>query len=396
MQDFFDKTEHTTSKDRMFFSYDLQGNLIEETGAGNRRYSYNSFNQQIKIEDHYGYVQEHRYDGEGLRAGITSKEDSSHFVFYNGELLTESGSGETFRSRYILGYGVAANEVEEQSGYHAYHLDEQNSTAYITGSHGQVENAYAYDSFGNLRRESGELRNRILYTGQQYDQEMGQYYLRARYYNPAIGRFTQEDVYRGDGLNLYAYCANNPVVYYDPSGYDEKCIGEGEEQDSQTVKEGSGQDSVGNKKPETKPTKNTGADTLPDNIVQRGVTPAESSSIEAGNGIQKPTPAHKTTPTQHVGGTQHSRDPYTSTTRSSDTANYYASHDGDGMPLNKSNPVVTIDLNKIDPSNIVDVSTTDKAKGTLKTPFTQNAAAADQEVLIKGDIPPEAIIGYKK
>jgi hypothetical protein len=46
-----------------------------------------------------------------------------------------------------------------------------------------------------------------------------QYYLRARYYNPVIARFTQEDIYRGDGLNLYAYCANNPVVYYDPSGY---------------------------------------------------------------------------------------------------------------------------------------------------------------------------------
>ncbi|WP_394903740.1 RHS repeat-associated core domain-containing protein, partial [Clostridium butyricum] len=34
-----------------------------------------------------------------------------------------------------------------------------------------------------------------------------------------IGRFTQEDVYRGDGLNLYAYCGNNPIGYFDPSGY---------------------------------------------------------------------------------------------------------------------------------------------------------------------------------
>ena len=34
-----------------------------------------------------------------------------------------------------------------------------------------------------------------------------------------VGRFLQEDTYRGDGLNLYAYCANNPVIYFDPSGH---------------------------------------------------------------------------------------------------------------------------------------------------------------------------------
>ena len=58
-----------------------------------------------------------------------------------------------------------------------------------------------------------------------YDGTAGQYYLRARFYNPVIGRFLQEDVYRGDGLNLYAYCANNPVMYYDPSGYAQLCPG---------------------------------------------------------------------------------------------------------------------------------------------------------------------------
>ena len=47
------------------------------------------------------------------------------------------------------------------------------------------------------------FHNRILYTGQQYDQTSGQYYLRARFYNPVLGRFVQEDEYRGDGLNLY-------------------------------------------------------------------------------------------------------------------------------------------------------------------------------------------------
>ena len=73
--------------------------------------------------------------------------------------------------------------------------------------------------FGNILKETEELSNRLTYTGQMYDGVAGQYYLRARFYNPAIGRFLQEDTYRGDGRNLYTYCANNPVMYYDPSGH---------------------------------------------------------------------------------------------------------------------------------------------------------------------------------
>ena len=53
-----------------------------------------------------------------------------------------------------------------------------------------------------------------------------QYYLRARFYNPIVARFTQEDTYRGDGLNLYSYCANNPVYYVDPSGNNSCITGE--------------------------------------------------------------------------------------------------------------------------------------------------------------------------
>ena len=112
---------------------------------------------------------------------------------------------------------------------------------------------YAYDAFGNEKDRVGADPNPFRYCGEYFDVESGSYYLRARYYDPSIGRFTQEDTHwntsnmiYGDkpqqigeyedplgtsryvyapqitavmqAGNLYGYCSSNPVKWCDPTG----------------------------------------------------------------------------------------------------------------------------------------------------------------------------------
>lgn len=113
---------------------------------------------------------------------------------------------------YTLGNEYAGHVSElnnsltsENKAASYYITDEQGSIRYILDQSGEVQNYYQYSAFGETIISEETTPNRLRYNAQTEDELTGLYYLRARYYAPGIGRFTQEDVIYNDGLNLYAF-----------------------------------------------------------------------------------------------------------------------------------------------------------------------------------------------
>ena len=96
----------------------------------------------------------------------------------------------------------------------------------VFASDGTSVASFVYDAYGKVLTESGTMASKVpfRYRGYYYDQETRLYYLQSRYYDPATGRFISPDSIEYlapaviHGLNLYAYCGNNPVMNVDPDG----------------------------------------------------------------------------------------------------------------------------------------------------------------------------------
>ena len=179
----------------------------------------------IKIENDVETLEQtNLYNHNGQRIVRTEGETTRSYYYDNGIVaFTEDGS--SVSSANVLSEDGAAIGTYRSSTYHSYLKDMQGSTTSIIKEDGTLSASYDYTDFGETTELTGNgFDNQICYTGGIYDEETGLYYLNARYYDPEIGRFISQDSYRGE-LNdpgqwhLYAYCANNPINYVDPSGH---------------------------------------------------------------------------------------------------------------------------------------------------------------------------------
>ncbi|MGW7158150.1 RHS repeat-associated core domain-containing protein [Paenibacillus taichungensis] len=212
-------TDERANGKNIRYTYDAQGNLIQEhQGEQAINYAYDAFDRTIRVEQADGGVLQHGYDPEGLRSRLDTNGTVRHFVHDGWHVVNELDETERVQASYIRGHEWLT-QLDDQGDVAYYVNNIHGDVTHLTAQHGEILNAYTYDAFGNMLSAREQRVNSFRYAGEMQDALTGHYYLRARFYNPLIARFTQEDTYRGDGLNLYAYVANNPIRYVDPSGY---------------------------------------------------------------------------------------------------------------------------------------------------------------------------------
>ena len=176
------------------------------------------------------------YNSQGLRVSKTSNGETNTFTLVGSDVWSDS------ESKYLRGIELIASDTQ------IYLYNIRGDVIQLLGFDGEVDKTYDYDAYGNEYSRDISDENPFRYCGEYYDTETGFIYLRARYYDPTVGRFTSKDTHwspsnaiYGDNpvktsstedctslypnvnaikqsINLYNYCINNPIMYRDSNG----------------------------------------------------------------------------------------------------------------------------------------------------------------------------------
>ena len=184
---------------------------------------YNALNQLTETLTK-NYKVSFTYDAEGLRTGKTVNGEKTIYVWDGDQVVMELSKGGAVQKRYIRGNDLVYADKGENTEKTYYVTDMHGNVVQLLDESGNVTKTYEYDSFGNEVKPEKKDENPYRYCGEYYDKETKEVYLRARYYEPSVGRFITRDTYTGESdeplsLHLYTYCENDGVNAWDPSGH---------------------------------------------------------------------------------------------------------------------------------------------------------------------------------
>ena len=172
------------------------------------------------------------YDGDGNKVKETVNGQVFTYLIddvnptRHSQVVEELQNGTVIRT-YTYGHDLLMQDQRSSGGAWSatwFGYDGHGSVRFLTNGTGAVTDRYDYDAFGVLLRTDGATFNRYRYGGEQFDDALGLYYLRARYLNAANGRFWTMDDFAGDqtdpaSLHKYIYAHAEPVNGIDPSGH---------------------------------------------------------------------------------------------------------------------------------------------------------------------------------
>jgi RHS repeat-associated protein len=222
----YDDADRLLTAGVITFTYYANGNRLTSTSpAGTATYSYDAANHLTSVVG-AGSNGSFGYDGDGNRVSQTTHNGTYTYVNDVARILPTVVNEQGPDGNIDYGYGRGLIESYSASFNYFYQYDGVGSVVALTDTKGKLQASYAYDAWGNqvLALPDVRTKNKFRFTGQALDPGTGLYYLRARYYDPSVGRFISRDPVGGLSRvplsnNRYAYTLNNPLHFVDPSGY---------------------------------------------------------------------------------------------------------------------------------------------------------------------------------
>ena len=203
----YDDANRLSSVDGVNYAFDDNGNLLSD---GVNTYVYDSANRLISVNN----TQTYTYNGIGDRL---TQNGTQYILDLNAGLTQVLDDG---ANSYTYGLG----RISQTSSSTEYFLaDALGSVRQMIDQAGAVAYTRSYDPYGVVTHTGGTSQTEFGFTGEQYGDSTQLLYLRARYYNPANGRFQSRDTWNGDynrplSLNRWMYVEGNPANLTDPSG----------------------------------------------------------------------------------------------------------------------------------------------------------------------------------
>ena len=234
----YDSADKLMAAGNTMFHYDANGNQVRKSGSdgqgesdsqGPVTYKYDAADRLVSIqsgddESSSGYA----YDGDGNR--ISQRVGEGTYTYLNdistGFTTVLDEVGPDGHIQYVRGRSLISAAGPQATYFYQY--DAQSTVVGLTDTKGHLAERYVYNVWGQEQQAVPKPRvgtqNKFGYTGEALDPGSSLYYLRSRYYDPAIGRFISKDSFLGfdrspQSLNRFSYVRNNPATLTDRTGF---------------------------------------------------------------------------------------------------------------------------------------------------------------------------------